>query len=73
MRRLIIMLGSAAATLGVVVALVLAWGLWSYQGPGPATDGAGSTSTDRLPSSAICSAAAFQARTHGATIRSASV
>ena len=39
MRRLIIMLGSAAATLGVVVALVLAWGLWSYQGPGPATNG----------------------------------
>ncbi len=39
MRRLIIMLGSAAATLAVVVALVLAWGLWSYQGPGPATDG----------------------------------
>src|SRR5690606_29768806 len=39
MRRLIIMLGSAAATLAVILALVLAWGLWSYQGPGPATDG----------------------------------
>ena len=33
------MLGSAAATLGVVAALVLVWALWSYQGPGPATDG----------------------------------
>ena len=39
MRRLIIMAGSAAATLAVILALVLAWGLWSYQGPGPATDG----------------------------------
>ena len=38
-RRFRIILGSAAATLGVVAALVLVWALWSYQGPGPATDG----------------------------------
>ena len=38
-RKFRIILGSAAATLGVVAALVLAWALWSYQGPGPATDG----------------------------------
>jgi UPF0755 protein len=38
-RRLVIMLGSAAATLGVVLALAFAWALWSYQGPGPASDG----------------------------------
>lgn len=39
LRRLTIMLGSAAATLAVVLALAFAWALWSYQGPGPATDG----------------------------------
>ena len=39
LRRLGIILGSAAATLGVVLALVLAWALWSYQGPGPSTEG----------------------------------
>lgn len=39
LKRLTIMLGSAAATLGVVLALAFAWALWSYQGPGPATDG----------------------------------
>ncbi len=38
-RKFRIILGSAAATLGVVAALVLVWALWSYQGPGPATDG----------------------------------
>jgi UPF0755 protein len=30
------MLSSAAATLAVVLAVVLVWALWSYQGPGPA-------------------------------------
>lgn len=39
LRRLTVMLGGAAATLGVVLAIVAAWGLWTYQGPGPATDG----------------------------------
>lgn len=39
LRRLTIMLGSAAATLAVVLALAFAWALWSYQGPGPSTDG----------------------------------
>lgn len=39
LRRLTIMLGSAAATLGVVLALAFAWAVWAYQGPGPATDG----------------------------------
>lgn len=39
LRRLGIILGSAAATLGVILALAFAWALWSYQGPGPATDG----------------------------------
>lgn len=39
LRRLRIILGSAAATLGVVFVLALAGGLWAYQGPGPATDG----------------------------------
>jgi len=39
MRRLRIILGSAAATLGIVLLLTVAGGLWAYQGPGPATDG----------------------------------
>lgn len=39
LRRLRIILGSAAATLGVVFVLALAGGLWAYHGPGPATDG----------------------------------
>ena len=33
------MFGSAAVTLAVVLALALAWAIWSYQGPGPSTDG----------------------------------
>ncbi|MFN3514244.1 MAG: endolytic transglycosylase MltG [Phenylobacterium sp.] len=35
-RRLAIALGSAAATLAAVAALILGWALWSYYGPGPA-------------------------------------
>jgi len=36
LRRLMIVFGSAAATLAVALVLFLAWAIWSYQGPGPA-------------------------------------
>ena len=36
MRRLMIMLLSAAATLAVTAMLVAVWVAWSFQGPGPA-------------------------------------
>ena len=34
-RRLAVGLGSAVATLGVILALLAAWAVWSYAGPGP--------------------------------------
>jgi len=36
LRRLVISLGSAAATIAAVAVLALVWAVWSYQGPGPA-------------------------------------
>jgi len=39
MRRLVIMGFSALMTLAVVVGLLVAWAVWTYQGPGPAARG----------------------------------
>ena len=35
MRRLVVMLTSAALTFALVLALAMAWALWMYRGPGP--------------------------------------
>ncbi|NBU29866.1 MAG: aminodeoxychorismate lyase, partial [Caulobacteraceae bacterium] len=35
MRRLVIMASSAMITLLVVLGLIAAWAVWTYQGPGP--------------------------------------
>ena len=35
LRRLVVGGTAAAATIGFVILLVLAWGLWTYRGPGP--------------------------------------